>query len=300
MMPSRRTQSTSEARYGRPASYRRNSADNESTGDHRSVQLCRPVREDLRVFEEAAGRHWRHSQGRRSDRRNRRPRIPEGTDSDRSHSRKITDSGDADAIESGNGQGRGRCGNRRGQETEAELIKTKANLAFRETQYQRIKHLFELKSIEERLVDEKDGTARPRGVVQSAAAAILTGKAQAAAAQARVAQAEAAVEDAKADVQVAEANVSRAAVFVDYTRIISPYSGVVTRRSYHVGDFIRAAEGGGTTPLLSVARTDVMRVVVQVPERDAPFTERGDSAVVELDAISGKKYHGKVARIANL
>jgi len=42
-----------------------------------------------------------------------------------------------------------------------------------------------------------------------------------------------------------------------------------------------------------------MRVVVQVPERDAPFTNPGDPVVVNLDAVSGEKFHGKVSRIAN-
>ncbi len=186
------------------------------------------------------------------------------------------------------------------KQTEAELVKATAFLEFRSKQYERIKALFERKSIEERLVDEKEEEREAaRGAEQTARAAILTAKAQAASAEARVVQAVAAVDDAKSDVQVAEANVAKAAVFVEYTRIVSPYTGVVTRRSYHVGDFIRAAEEGGTTPVLTVARTDVMRVVVLVPERDAAFTDPGDPAVVELDAVPDAKFRGKVARIAN-
>ena len=39
-----------------------------------------------------------------------------------------------------------------------------------------------------------------------------------------------------------------AQVLVDYTRIISPYDGVVTLRSFHDGDFIRSAAEGGQSP----------------------------------------------------
>jgi HlyD family secretion protein len=184
-------------------------------------------------------------------------------------------------------------------QAEADLDKATSYLKFREIQYQRIKNLFKRDSIEERNVDEKE---KERDAAQaaenSASAAILTAKAQAAAAEARIAQAQADVEDAQAKVQVSEATVAKARVFVEYTRIVSPYKGIVTKRNFHVGDFIRAAGQGGDIPLLTVARTDLMRVVVQVPERDVPYTDPGDPAVVELDAISGKKFHGTVSRIA--
>jgi HlyD family secretion protein len=88
-------------------------------------------------------------------------------------------------------------------------------------------------------------------------------------------------------------------VFVNYTKIVSPYNGVITRRSFHVGDFIRAADQGGSVPLLTVARTDVMRVIVQVPDRDVAYVNVGDPAVVEMDALEGEKFPGKVSRISN-
>lgn len=98
--------------------------------------------------------------------------------------------------------------------------------------------------------------------------------------------------------RVAQANVAKALVFVEYTKIISPYDGVVTKRHFHVGDFIRAADQGGNLPLLTVARTDLMRVVVQVGEKEIPFTDPGDPAIVELDGIAGAKFNGTVSRIA--
>jgi multidrug efflux pump subunit AcrA (membrane-fusion protein) len=41
-----------------------------------------------------------------------------------------------------------------------------------------------------------------------------------------------------------------------------------------------------------------MRVVVQIPDRDVPFTDPGDDAFVEIDALPGKPLPAKVARIA--
>lgn len=185
------------------------------------------------------------------------------------------------------------------KQARADAVKATSYLKFREIQYNRIKDLFERKSIEERLVDEKEKERDASAAAVTAAdAAISTAEAQAAAAKARIAQADADVEDAEAKVQVTQSLVSKAQVFVDYMRIVSPYNGVVTKRGFHVGDFIRDADHGGNLPLLTVARTDLMRVIVQVPERDVPYTDPGDPAVVELDAISGKEFTGKVSRIA--
>ncbi len=71
----------------------------------------------------------------------------------------------------------------------------------------------------------------------------------------------------------------------DYTKITSPYDGVITLRSFHRGDFIRSASEGGGVPLLAVARTDLMRVVIPVPDREVPFTNKKDKATIVLDAL---------------
>ncbi len=184
--------------------------------------------------------------------------------------------------------------------TEAELGKAESYLKFRKIQFDRISELYEKKSIDARLVDEKhEQQDSAEAALNSAKAAIVSAKSQAAAAKARVASAEADVVDAEAKVRLAKARVSRAKVFVKYTEIKSPYNGVVTRRSFHVGDFIRVSRPGGSVPLLTVARTDVMRVIVQVPDRDVPYTNVGDPAVVEMDALGGEKFTGKVSRISN-
>ena len=183
---------------------------------------------------------------------------------------------------------------------EADLGKAESYLKFREIQYERVTELYKLKSIDERLVDEKhEQRDSAQAALNSARAAILSAKSQAIAAKARIASAQADVVDAQAKVRLAKSHVSRAQVFVNYTKIVSPYNGVVTRRSFHVGDFIRAADQGGAVPLLTVARTDVMRVIVQVPDRDVPYTNVGDTAFVEMDSLAGEKFPGKVSRFSN-
>ena len=75
----------------------------------------------------------------------------------------------------------------------------------------------------------------------------------------------------------------------NYARIVAPFDGVVTHRTFHVGALIRSAMGGGQQPLLTVKRTDLMRVVVLVPDRDVVLTKVGDTAVVSVDALDGRR-----------
>jgi RND family efflux transporter MFP subunit len=84
-----------------------------------------------------------------------------------------------------------------------------------------------------------------------------------------------------------------------YLSIESPYDGVVTQRNFFRGDFIQSADQDANTPLLVVDRTDLMRVVVQVPDRDVPYTNPGEEATVDIDALPGSRLSGKVARIAD-
>ena len=104
---------------------------------------------------------------------------------------------------------------------------------------------------------------------------------------------------AEALLDVAKADLDKAKVRVKFGDIVAPFDGVVTVRNVHVGDFIRAAQSGGIIPLLRVERTDVMRVVVQMPDLYVPYTDVGDAADVLIDALPKDVFHGKVTRIAN-
>ncbi len=137
------------------------------------------------------------------------------------------------------------------------------------------------------------------GAEHSAIAAVVTAKANLLAATSRVAQARAEVSGAKADVTAAEADLAKAQVFVDFTKITSPFDGVVTHRNFQDGDFIRAANQGGMEPVLSVAQTDLMRVVVLVPDLDVAFVDRGDPAMIQVEALKGQVFRGKIARFSN-
>jgi RND family efflux transporter MFP subunit len=187
------------------------------------------------------------------------------------------------------------------KEARAVQKKAEAERDWRKLEYDRISELVARKSAEERLKDETFAQyLSTQAAVISAEAGIDSAAALLARARARETEARADLKTAEAEVNVAQANLKMAHVFVQYTRIESPYDGVVTYRgeSIHVGSFVRAATEAGGTPLFVVAATNKMRTIVPVPDRDVPYCHVGDPATVQLDALAGRVFKGQISRVA--
>ncbi len=182
----------------------------------------------------------------------------------------------------------------------ADVASFVAKRKYRQKELTRYRELFSRQAVPQQVVDEyEDNYESALAQERSAEAEVISTKAQLNAAHARVDQAKADLAQAKANVDVISETLAKDRVLVDYTKIVSPYDGVVTLRTYHIGAFIRsAAEGGSDRPLLTVARTDKMRVVTYVPDRDVPYTDVGDKAIITLDALPEQKFEGTVSRFS--
>jgi HlyD family secretion protein len=185
-------------------------------------------------------------------------------------------------------------------QAEATAKSSAAWVRYRALQHKRMKDLFATRSIEEKLVDESKERYEASVETELAAkAAIVTTKSKVVAAQAKIRATQADVAESAADVRVMQAELTKAEVQLSFATITAPFDGVISFRSMFPGDFVQSAnQGAAHEPLLTVQRTDKMRVVVQVPDRDIPFTQKGDSAAVEIDALPGKKLLATVSRIA--
>ncbi len=151
----------------------------------------------------------------------------------------------------------------------------------------------------------REGDAIPEQALDEAKSVAEVSRAQLNIAQARVAGAEAAHQAINADVEVAEsvvmvarANASRLQTLMEYASIKAPFDGVITKRQVDHGTFVRSAADGTTSSLLSIAKTDRIRVVMQVPEIDVPYVRVGSSAEVNVVALGEHPFPGKVSRVA--
>lgn len=185
-------------------------------------------------------------------------------------------------------------------EAESALTSKQAMVKLRQEQHDRFERLVRSNAIEPELLDEKtEALLAAQAERESSSQAVRVAQSEVVAAQAAVEQAQAQIEDAQAAVAVAEAARNKTQVFVNFLTISAPFDGVITQRNFDPGDFIGAAGQIKGEPILSVARTDLMRIVTYIPDRDVPLVDRGDAAVLTVDALPGRQFTAQVSRMAD-
>jgi HlyD family secretion protein len=182
---------------------------------------------------------------------------------------------------------------------ESDLERLRARREFAEKQYARVNGLVKERAATTLLADEQTSDlAAASAAERTGSAEVLSAKAKLLAAEAAIDQAMADAAETRANLGVAQARQDRARVNLEYAKIVAPFDGVVTDRTFHPGALIRSATEGGQQPLLTVKRTDLMRVVVLVPDDDVVLTRVGVTAVVTVDGLGGRSFTGTLARIA--
>ena len=113
---------------------------------------------------------------------------------------------------------------------------------------------------------------------------------------------QASVDTAKAGVKVAEANtkaqmatVDRLKALAGFEDVKAPFDGVVTTRNVDIGDLVNA-DSATAAPMFSVARDDIIRVTVQVPQNAAVGVKDGLASRIEVPQLPGQIFTGSVTR----
>ena len=109
---------------------------------------------------------------------------------------------------------------------------------------------------------------------------------------------------ARAKAQASRADEQRVAALVGYTHITAPYDGIVVDRNANTRDYLQPGSGdqsapstaSGHAPLYVVARTDKVRVFVDVPEMDAPLVRTGTKASVRIQSLGDDEIDAAVTR----
>jgi HlyD family secretion protein len=102
---------------------------------------------------------------------------------------------------------------------------------------------------------------------------------------------------AEAGVKVAQANLERVSTLLEFAKVRAPFDGVVIRRSVNPGE-LAGPTGQPMMPLFIVARTDMVRVVIHVPEANALAVVPGIRALVRFPALKDTKSPATVTRTA--
>ncbi len=93
------------------------------------------------------------------------------------------------------------------------------------------------------------------------------------------------------------ANLMRLQATQGFTRLIAPFSGVVTTRAAEVGQLVNAGSAG-TPPLFTVADVSRMRVYVRVPQAYSAQIHQGMHASLSLPEYPGRKFDATLTRLS--
>jgi RND family efflux transporter MFP subunit len=119
-------------------------------------------------------------------------------------------------------------------------------------------------------------------------------------ADAQVSAAQQRVQAAESRYQSAIAELAHETALVAYTRIVAPFSGVVTQRYASDGAMIQAGIASQTQamPVVKVSQNNVLRLMLPVPEEDVASVHNGQQVTVDVPALH-RTFEGTVTRFAD-
>jgi multidrug efflux pump subunit AcrA (membrane-fusion protein) len=169
------------------------------------------------------------------------------------------------------------------KQRQSEVIVADAEKEWRRLELGRYRRLAGKEAITRDFVDEKikfyraaqAGAVTARVAVQKANADLEEAKAKLKAALADI--------KLKASlVEVALQDLARAEALAQYAQLRASWDGMVIRREVDPGDFVQNAASGHPQPLLSLVRTDIMTVVMKLPDYYAPYVNLDTDAIIQL------------------
>ncbi|WP_144161736.1 efflux RND transporter periplasmic adaptor subunit [Paraburkholderia sp. BCC1885] len=103
----------------------------------------------------------------------------------------------------------------------------------------------------------------------------------------------------QADLAAANAEVGRLQELERFKSVVAPFSGVITRRNIDVGALVDAGSEGPGKELFMLARIDMLKTYVYVPESYSQRIHAGQQVKVTLAELPGQTFSGTVARTSD-
>jgi RND family efflux transporter MFP subunit len=108
-----------------------------------------------------------------------------------------------------------------------------------------------------------------------------------------------ALEAAQSDLVRTKARLTRDQTLYDYSKIVAPFSGVVTQRYANLGALVQAGTTSSTQamPIVRLSQDDLFRLVIPVPESYVRYIKVGDPVSVRVPSLN-QSFPGKVTRFS--
>ena len=128
----------------------------------------------------------------------------------------------------------------------------------------------------------------------SAKAAIEKSEAELLSRRVALARAELDIKVSKAALSVSQSEERRLKAWVGYLTLTAPFDGVIVAHNANTFDLVQPALGA--VPIFVVAREDIVRIFVDIPERDANYVHVGTKASVLVPAYRQRPIPAAIVR----
>jgi multidrug efflux system membrane fusion protein len=98
----------------------------------------------------------------------------------------------------------------------------------------------------------------------------------------------------QAQLRAAQAQTAEAQVSLGDTTLVAPFSGDIVKKSIELGSFV-----GPGSPAFALASTDVVKIVVGVPDTVVRSIKVGQPVDVAIDAFPSRTFHARISRISS-
>lgn len=95
------------------------------------------------------------------------------------------------------------------------------------------------------------------------------------------------------DLENVRAAYNLARLELSYTTVTAPISGVIASRSIKTGNFVQI-----NTPILRIVDNSRLEATLNVPERELATLQAGQPVRMQVDALPGRTFEGRVDRVA--
>jgi RND family efflux transporter MFP subunit len=105
--------------------------------------------------------------------------------------------------------------------------------------------------------------------------------------------AQAQYDSTQSQVKAARAFTSEAEVALRDTSVVAPFDGEIVEKAVELGAFV-----GPGVPVFAVARTDVVKIVIGVPDTALPSVALGEPVDVGVDAYRDRTFQARISRMS--
>ena len=101
-------------------------------------------------------------------------------------------------------------------------------------------------------------------------------------------------DSAQAELRAARATTSEAQVSLNDTTLVAPFSGEIVKKTVDLGTFV-----GPGTPTFAIANTEIVKIIVGVPDTVLRSIKLGQAVDVSIDAFPGRTFHARISRVSS-